>query len=79
MKVRNHLPADHPYKDSKTMRQWQENLRTVNEDAAGEEFWHNQNCQAFGTYYRMEETHPATEQEIEAWKEEKRQMAAQPY
>ena len=79
MEARNYLPNDHPYRDSKTRVQWQTEHRAVNAGAIGERFWHNRFCQAAGIYYRKEDTHPASEEELFGWAEEKRKDARDRY
>lgn len=79
MEVRNYLPQNHPYKGSKTKAQWAAEGKAVNRNASGERLWHNRFCQSSGMYYREEDTHPASIEEIHEWKEEKRRAAKARY
>jgi hypothetical protein len=65
MKARNHLPQGHPYAESKTALQWVKERRIVNTDATGETFWPNANHSRPVVYYRPEDTHEATEMELD--------------
>jgi DNA polymerase-3 subunit epsilon len=64
-KIRNYLSPDHPYAESKTACQWGKVHRIANTDAIGELFWSNKNCVHAFKYYRLEDTHEATENEME--------------
>lgn len=74
-KVRNYLPAEHPYYNSRTQLQWRNLGREINEDAEGKKFWTNRNCQISAIYYTESETHPASDAEKEEWKAEKREIS----
>lgn len=74
-RVRNRICQDDPYFYSKSERQWRRMGIVPNSDAHGERMWTNGYCQKVVRYYSPKETRPATPEEMEAWKEEKRRKA----
>lgn len=73
--IRNSLPKDHPYFDSKTEKQWKALKRVVKKEASGEVMYFNGFRQQLGKYFTENETRPATEEELESWRAEKREIA----
>lgn len=75
LRTRNYLPKEDPYCDSKTVNQWKAEGRAINADALGELMWHNGLRQGSGYYYTVGDTHPATPEELELWRCERREKA----
>lgn len=71
--IKNSLPKDHPYFESKTEKQWKLLKRVINTDAVGETMYFNGHRQQSGKFYRLEETRLATEEELEVWRAERRE------
>lgn len=75
MRARNYLPTTDPYYGSKTARQWLLEGRAVNE-GAGKMFWVNAYKNTKACYYTEEETHPATPEELAAFREQQKRSRA---
>lgn len=79
MRVRNRLPQDDPYADSKTELQWRKEGRALNSTAIGKIMWNNRFCEADSIYYREDETRPATPEDVAEWREERNARARAMY
>lgn len=71
LRVRNYLPKNDTYAESKTELQWRKENRALLPNAKGEYMWNNRYCQITATYYALDETRPATIEEIAVWQAER--------
>lgn len=74
MRVRTKIPKDDEYANSKTEMQWRSEDRALKHKAIGEDMWTNQFCGIRTVYYTFEETRPATQEDKDAWAEERREQ-----
>lgn len=70
--VKNRLPEGDPYAGSKTELQWRkENRAVIDQQGSGRKMWSNQFCHVSAIYYKLDETRPATPEDVAAWEEER--------
>lgn len=74
-RVRNYIPTNDPFGESKTELQWQKEFRALNEDAVGEVMWSNQYCALHTRYYKLNETHLASSEEKDVWRRRRNDQA----
>lgn len=72
MQVKSFLKEEHPYYYSKTEKGWNRENRVINPDAEGMRMWHNGYCEGSAIYYRIEETHEPSPEELAALRAERR-------
>lgn len=75
MQVKSFLKEEHPYYYSKTEKGWNRENRVINPDAEGMKMWHNGYCQSSAVYYRLEETHEPSPEELAVLRAERRNKA----
>ena len=70
MKTRNYLIDTDPYYDSKTLKQWKKENRAINAGAVGQQMYVNGMKKSIVRYFKEDETHLATSEEKEVWRQE---------